>query len=161
MEGEGFWRAMAWAEERGLLPLIKEYVCNQDSSVLSILHSDDHLQHISIQHDPGHTKNTIIKMLHQVLGQSKVVEGFAEWIGNWVMTVIKQAVLHMHMVHLQISIQLITLILTQDKGGREYTGGMGGGTPHQLPLMAAACQESLLLLRVQQGLLLLHTRASH
>jgi len=70
---------------------LHDFVCDQDSSVLRVLKTDSRLTHVHVRHDPGHTKNNVVKDLHRALGKSKVVEGYAERIGHWIMTAVKQA----------------------------------------------------------------------
>jgi hypothetical protein len=64
MEGEGFWHAVDWLKEEGLLPCFQEFVVDHDSSVQCTLNNDHCLQHICIHHDPGHTNNNVTKDLH-------------------------------------------------------------------------------------------------
>lgn len=93
MEGEAFRRLVDYLNGVRLLPYLHDFVCNQDSSVLSILNSNSRLQHINIQHDPGHTKNNVVKHIYQTLGGSKAVQGLAVQIRRWITTVLHKAVL--------------------------------------------------------------------
>ncbi|KAL6053383.1 hypothetical protein QOT17_018029 [Balamuthia mandrillaris] len=71
MEAEGFQRAIDWLEEKKLLPQLRTYVCDQDSSVLKILNEDARLTNVKIVHDPGHLKNNFQKDLQKILGKSQ------------------------------------------------------------------------------------------
>ncbi|KAL6074219.1 hypothetical protein QOT17_004250 [Balamuthia mandrillaris] len=68
MEAEGFRRAIDWLEEKKLLPQLRTYVCDQDSSVLN---EDARLTNVKIVHDPGHLKNNFQKDLQKILGESQ------------------------------------------------------------------------------------------
>jgi hypothetical protein len=91
MEGEGFRRVADDFEEEGVLPYIRTYTVDQDSSVIRILHSDCRFEHVAVQHDPGHLKNNVTKDLQRELGESKAVTGLADRVGHWIMTSIKES----------------------------------------------------------------------
>ncbi len=99
MEGEGFRRCVNWLDQQKLLPVVKDFASDDDSSVQSTLRTDPRLQHIHVRLDPGHTKNNIIKDIRRALGESKAVQGFAERIGRWIMTALKKALLAVPQVY--------------------------------------------------------------
>ncbi|KAL6057869.1 hypothetical protein QOT17_015218 [Balamuthia mandrillaris] len=91
MEAEGFRRAIDWLEEKKLLPQLRTYVCDQDSSVLKILNEDARITNVKIVHDPGHLKNNFQKDLQKILGESQKGKKYSAKIGAWLMTAIKES----------------------------------------------------------------------
>lgn len=88
MEGEAFRQMVDWLEEKRLLPCLRVFVCDQDSSVLSQLSKDPRLAKVRVVHDPGHTKKNFVKDLHRAFGTYR---GMAERIGRWFMWAIKES----------------------------------------------------------------------
>ena len=104
---------------------------------------------MKLWHDPGHTKNNMVKDLHQVLGESKAVEGFAEQIGHWIMTSIKQAVLtSQHICHpclpsADLNLHLYSDLNTKVVGGtqQECEQVLYANFQQQLTYTTRPCQE--------------------
>ncbi len=59
MEGEAFRRMLDCLDEKKLMPYFKVMVCDQDSSVLCQLREDLRTKHVTVVHDPGHTKKKL------------------------------------------------------------------------------------------------------
>ncbi len=91
MEGEGFRQIIDWLAENKLLPLLKTFVCDQDSSVLCTLRTDPRLAHVRVAHDPGHTKKNFMKDLTKIFGTGKEATSLVKRMGRWFMRALKEA----------------------------------------------------------------------
>ena len=77
MERQAMKQGIAKLKAAGLLPLVKGWVCDKDSSVFQLNGNPD-TAHIPIHYDPGHIKKNFQKSLMAIYGTGVRYKGLAE-----------------------------------------------------------------------------------
>jgi hypothetical protein len=91
MEGEAFIAAISQLRESELLEPLSMIVCDNDSSIPSIIANTEGMEHVRKSGDPGHVQRNFMKSLKSVFGSGLVYKGFPYRIGKFFMRCLKRS----------------------------------------------------------------------